>query len=58
MATPVEGKVKNLGVVAAMVWSASAPSNQKILWYDTSVTSGCPIKYYNLSTQSWELLKG
>lgn len=54
---PVNGKVKNIGQVAAIVYRSSAPSNQRILWYDTTVSSGCPIKFYNLTTQQWESLK-
>lgn len=54
----VEGKAKNLGQVAAMVLSATPPLNKAILWYDTTITSGCPIKYYDLTTKQWALLKG
>jgi hypothetical protein len=52
----MEERVKNLGQVAAMVSSTTEPSNKKVLWYDETVTIGCPIKYYNLTTNSWELL--
>lgn len=59
MDTPVvNGKVKNVGQVAAIVYRSKAPSNQRVLWYDTTVTEGCPIKYYDLTTQNWEPLKG
>ena len=52
-----KGKTKNLGLCAGMVSSAKAPSNKKVLWYDETVTSGCPIKYYDLSINEWTNLK-
>lgn len=48
---------KNLGLVAGIVSSLTPPNNKKILWYDETITIGCPIKYYNLTTNTWELLK-
>lgn len=53
----VQGKSRNLGQVAAMVFGTTEPTNKRVLWYDESVTSGCPIKYYDLTTKQWELLK-
>lgn len=48
--------VKNLGTVAAMVSGVTPPENKKILWYDETVSTGCPIKYYSLTTNNWEFL--
>lgn len=50
-------KTKNLGLVAAIISSTVAPSNKKVLWYDETVTKGCPIKYYDLTTNTWTSLK-
>lgn len=52
----INGKTRNLGPVAAMVVSSTAPTNLRVLWYDTNVTSGCPIKYYNLTSLTWKVL--
>ena len=53
----IEGKSKDLGQVAGMIIGATAPGNTKILWYDTTVTGNtCPIKYYNLSSNTWKTL--
>lgn len=53
----IEGKSKDLGQVAAMYIGATAPLNTKILWYDTTTTGNvCPVKYYNLSTNTWTRL--
>lgn len=49
-------KVYNLGTVAAMVFGTTAPEDKRLLWYDESITTGCPIKYYNLTTNQWTLL--
>lgn len=51
-------KTENLGTVAGIVSGTTPPDNKKILWYDETVESGCPVKYYDLTTSSWELLKG
>lgn len=53
----VKGKSKNLGLCAGMVSSTKAPSNKKVLWYDETVTNGCPIKYYDLTGKGWVALK-
>jgi len=49
-------KVKNLGLVAAIVSGVTAPENKKVLWYDETITLGCPLKYYDLTTNNWEFL--
>lgn len=49
-------KVSNLGVIAGIVFGVTPPENKKILWYDETVITGCPIKYYNLTTNTWEFL--
>lgn len=43
----------NLGLVRAIHVSGVAPTNPKILWYDTVVNKH---KYYNLVAQQWMLL--
>ena len=48
--------VKNLGMVAGIVSGVTAPENKKVLWYDETITLGCPIKYYNLTTNTWTFL--
>ncbi len=46
-------KTTNLGLIVAIWVSNTAPTNTKLIWYDTSLSQ--PIhKYYNLSTESWE----
>lgn len=52
----MEGKAKNLGVIAGLVSGTVAPQNKKVLWYDETITSGCPIKYYDLTTKTWKKL--
>ena len=47
---------KDLGQVAGMLVSATPPTNTKILWLDSTVNSGNPIKYYNLSSNEWKTL--
>lgn len=54
--TKIDGKSRNLGQMAAMVVSATAPNNKRVLWYDTNISSGCPIKYYNLTSLTWKVL--
>ena len=54
MATRV--RTKDLGQVAGMLVSATPPTNTKILWLDSTVNSGNPIKYYNLSSNEWKTL--
>lgn len=49
--------VKNLGQAAGMVRGDTPPVNTTILWYDTTISVSCPIKYYDLTTNNWELLK-
>jgi len=49
-------KVKNLGLIAGMVSGVVPPENKKVLWYDETISLGCPIKYYNLTTNNWEFL--
>jgi len=48
--------VSKLGVISGIVYGVTPPPNKKILWYDETVSTGCPIKYYNLSTNEWEFL--
>lgn len=50
-------KTENLGIVAGIVSGTTPPNSKKVLWYDENITIGCPIKYYNFTTESWELLK-
>lgn len=52
----IEGKSKNLGPVCGIVYSASAPVNKKVIWYDTTITQGRPLKYYNLTSKTWVTL--
>lgn len=47
---------KDLGQVAGMLVSATAPTNTKLLWCDSSVSSGCPIKYYDLTSLTWKVI--
>lgn len=54
----MDGKVKNLGPIAGIVYRATEPNNKRVLWYDITVEEGCPIKYYNLTTNSWKKLAG
>jgi len=49
-------EVKNLGGIAGVVYGVTPPTNKKILWYDETVLTGCPIKYYSLTTNNWEFL--
>lgn len=49
-------KVYKLGVISAMVFGTVAPSDKRLLWYDESIMQGCPIKYYNKTTNKWTLL--
>lgn len=49
-------KVKNLGIIAGLVSGVIPPENKKVLWYDETVTLGCPIKYYDLTTNVWTFL--
>lgn len=49
-------KVSNLGVIAGLVSGITPPQNKKIFWYDETVTTGCPIRYYDLSTNTWEFV--
>lgn len=42
--------VKNLGQVASLKVDASAPTNTKMLWYDTTVNY---LKYYDPNTLTW-----
>ena len=53
-------KTKNLGQIAAIVHSQTAPENKRILWYDLSVEGSTtvlnPIKFYNQKTGEWEFL--
>lgn len=49
-------KTKDLGLIVGMLVSAEEPENKKVLWYDTSITTGCPIKYYNLTSNTWKVL--
>lgn len=49
-------KVKNLGVIAGIVFGTTSPTNKKVIWYDETVTVGCPLKYYNLTTNLWTLM--
>lgn len=46
---------KNLGQVAAIVISATAPSNNYLIWFDLSSNS---LKYYNFETSTWDSLSG
>ena len=52
----INGKSKNLGPVCGIVYSSTAPVNKRVIWYDTNITSGNPLKYYNLTSQSWQSL--
>lgn len=55
--TKIDGKSKDLGQIAAMVSGPNPPENIKILWYDETETGDvCPIKYYNLVSQTWKSL--
>lgn len=50
---------KNLGQIAAIIFSDTPPTNTEIIWYDTSVTSqdrALHLKVYNGNTGQWELL--
>jgi hypothetical protein len=46
-------EVKNLGQVAAVVFSTAAPENKKILWYDETNEE---LKFYNKQSTDWEPL--
>lgn len=50
-------ETKNLGIVKALHIGLTAPANHALLWYDTN--SGINrLKYYSLTSSSWELLIG
>lgn len=51
-----EERVKNLGPVVGIIYSTIEPKNKKVLWYDETITAGCPIKYYNLTSNTWNLI--
>lgn len=51
----LQGKAKNLGQVAAMIYSATPPTNLRILWYDTTNNV---IKKYNISESEWQSIGG
>jgi len=53
MEVPYREKVKNLGKIAPMVIGPDEPDDIQLLWYDTNIKDGCPIKYYNLSSEAW-----
>jgi len=55
MSNTLQGKAKNLGQVAGMVYSATAPSNLRVLWYDTTNNL---IKEYKTSQNAWIPLGG
>ena len=48
-----QGETKNIGQVAAIWISAGAPTNTKLVWYDTSNNVH---RVYNTSTGQWEVL--
>ena len=52
----IEGKSKNLGPVCGIVYSATAPVNKKVIWYNTTITTGNPLRYYNLTSKTWVTL--
>ncbi len=43
--------IKNLGTIRAIHIGSSAPTNTKMLWYDTTVDRH---KFYNILTSQWE----
>lgn len=47
----MEQDVKNLGQVAAVVFTTTAPTNTKILWYDEGEKT---LKFYNNISLAWE----
>lgn len=46
----------DLGQVSALRISSVAPTNTKLLWYDTNIVTGPKIKYYEEGSSSWQLL--
>lgn len=49
-------KVKNLGLIAAIISGTTPPENKKVLWYDENITTGCALKYYDLTLNIWKPL--
>jgi hypothetical protein len=47
--------VVDLGQVSAIKISSVAPTNTKLLWYDTNVTSGSRFKYYDVTDLEWKI---
>lgn len=43
-------KIKNLGLVAGIIVSSSAPTNTKVIWYDTGANKQ---KYYDTINSTW-----
>jgi len=48
----------DLGQVSALRISSVAPTNRRLLWYDSNITTGPKIKYWEEGSQSWQLLAG
>lgn len=46
----------DLGQVSALRISSVPPTNTKLLWYDTNITTGPKFKYWEEGSQSWQLL--
>jgi len=53
----MESQVKNLGQIAAIIISPTQPEVSTVLWYDETVSSGCPIKYRDPKDGLWKPLK-
>lgn len=49
-------KIKNLGLIAAIISGTTPPEIKKVLWYDETVTAGCALKYYDLTLNEWKPL--
>jgi len=47
--------IKDLGLIAGMIKSNTAPTNTEIFWYDSASNIQ---KYYNTNTSTWEPLVG